>query len=166
MKPRILGGLVALIVLALDQASKLWLLYGLGMVEGERITITPFFDVHLMWNTGISLSLFPQSTVSGRWALLAVTAAATLLLALWLWRVGGRLAAVALGAIIGGALGNGYDRFTYGEVADFCDFHLWGWHPFVFNVADSAITIGVILLAYDGLFADRQARGPASAPSS
>lgn len=157
MSPRLAGGLVALAVLVADQASKLWLLYGLKMVEGQRIEIAPFFDIHLLWNTGISYSLFQQATTHGRWALLAITMLATILLAVWLWRVSGRLAALALGAIIGGALGNGYDRFVYGAVADFCDFHLAGWHWYVFNIADTAIVVGVALLAYDGLFAEKRA---------
>jgi signal peptidase II len=156
MKPRVAGGLLALIVLAADQASKLWLLYGIAMVDGQRIVLTPFFNIYLLWNPGISYSLFPQATAMGRFALLALTALATILLAVWLWRTNGRLSALALGAIIGGALGNGYDRFAYGAVADFCDFHIQGWHWYVFNIADTAIVLGVVALAYDGLFAERR----------
>ena len=159
MKLRVAGALVALAVLIADQASKLWLIFGLKLVQGERILVAPFFDIHLMWNTGISYSLFPQATAAGRWALLGVTLAATTLLAVWLWRTPGRLGALALGAIIGGALGNGYDRLAYGAVADFCDFHVFGWHWYVFNVADAAIVLGVAVLAYDGVFAERRARG-------
>jgi signal peptidase II len=80
------------------------------------------------------------------------------LLGLWLWRVGSMLAGIALGAIVGGALGNGYDRFIYGAVVDFLDFHLAGYHFYVFNIADSAITLGVALLLFDSLLADRRAR--------
>jgi signal peptidase II len=158
MTPRLTGGLVALIVLILDQASKFWVLTSLRPVEGERIRLTPFFNVVLAWNPGISYSLFPQSTPGGRWALLGVTLAATIALAVWLWRVSGIVPATALGAIIGGALGNGYDRFVYGAVADFCDFHLGNWHWYIFNLADTAIVLGVALLVYDGLFFERRAR--------
>jgi signal peptidase II len=158
MKPRLAGGLLALVVLIADQASKLWLLYGLKMSEGQRIGVAPFFDVYLRWNTGISYSLFQQSTAGGRWALLSVTVFATILLGVWLWRTSGPVAGLALGAIIGGALGNGVDRFAYGAVADFCDFHLFGWHFFVFNIADTAITLGVLLLVYDGLLAEKRGR--------
>ena len=157
MSPRFAGGLVALAVLAADQTSKLSLLYGLKMVEGQSIKIAPFFDIHLLWNPGISYSLFSQATAGGRRALLGFTIVAVLLLGLWLWRVSGRLAALALGAIIGGALGNGYDRLAYGAVADFCDFHIGNWHWYVFNIADTAIVLGVALLAYDGLFAEKRA---------
>jgi len=153
MKPRLAGAVAALAVLAADQATKLFLLDGLKMVEGQRIAVAPFFDIHLMWNTGISYSLFPQTTAGGRWALLAITLFATLLLAVWLWRATGLAAALALGAIIGGALGNAYDRFAYGAVADFCDLHAFGWHFYVFNLADTGITLGVLLLVYDGLVA-------------
>jgi signal peptidase II len=158
MKPRISGALVALILLVLDQASKLWLLYGIGMVNGEVIKIAPFLNITLLWNPGISYSLFPQTTETGRWALLGVTVLVAIALAIWLWRSVGLVSALGLGAIIGGALGNGYDRFAYGAVVDFCDFHIGGWHWYVFNVADTAIVLGVALLAYDGLFAERGGR--------
>jgi signal peptidase II len=159
MKPRLAGGLLALVVLAADQASKLWLLYGVGMVPQQLIAVTSFFNIYLLWNPGISYSLFPQATAVGRLALLAITLFATVLLGVWLWRTRGGVSALGLGAIIGGALGNGYDRFAYGAVADFCDFHIGGWHWYVFNIADTAIVLGVVALAYDGLFAERRAEG-------
>jgi signal peptidase II len=158
MTPRAIGALAALAVLVADQASKLWLLDGLKMVDHERIVVTPFLDIYLVWNTGISYSLFTQSTEAGRWTLLAITAAATLLLGIWLWRVASRRVALGLGAIIGGALGNGVDRLAHGAVVDFFDFHLLGWSFYVFNLADTAITFGVVILAIDGLLADRGAR--------
>ena len=158
MKPRGVGALAAIAVLIADQASKLWLLDRLKMVDHERIVITPFFDIYLVWNTGISYSLFTQTTEAGRWTLLAITAAATLLLGIWLWRVASRRVALGLGAIIGGALGNGFDRLARGAVVDFCDFHVLGWSFYVFNLADTAITLGVVILAVDGLLADRSAR--------
>ncbi len=157
MKARTLGGLLALAVVVLDQASKHWLLYGLQMQDHERIAITPFLDFERLWNPGISFSLFPQGTASGRWILLLLTLAATVLLSAWLWRVHSRLAGLALGAIVGGALGNGYDRFVDNAVVDFLDFHLASHHWYVFNVADVAINLGVALLLYDGLFAGRRA---------
>lgn len=155
MKPRVAGALVALAVLVLDQASKLWLLHGLKMVALERIALTPFLNIYLTWNTGISYSLFPQATAAGRWALLGLTFVATVALAVWLWRSASSLAGLALGAIIGGALGNGSDRFFYGAVVDFCDFHILGWHFYVFNLADTAITLGVALLVFDSFLAER-----------
>jgi signal peptidase II len=91
-------------------------------------------------------------------ALLGLTILAIVLLGVWLWRTTGQLGALALGAIIGGALGNGYDRFAYGAVVDFCDFHAFGWHWYVFNIADTAIVLGVAFLAYDSLFVERRGR--------
>jgi signal peptidase II len=156
MKPRVLGALVALAVLIADQASKLWVLYGLKMVDHEKVAVTPFMDFELLWNPGISFSLFQQDTAAGRWILLGLTLAATVLLSAWLWRVGSRVAGIALGAIVGGALGNGYDRFVYNAVVDFVGLHAFGYHWYVFNVADTAITLGVILLLYDSFAADRR----------
>jgi signal peptidase II len=161
MKPRTIGALAALAVLAVDHASKLWLLYGLRLQDNERLVVTPFLDFELRWNPGISFSLFQQGTAFGRWILLALTLAATFLLCLWLWRVGSRLAGLGLGAIVGGALGNGYDRFTYGAVIDFLDFHAFGYHFYVFNVADSAITSGVVILLCDSLLSGRRVGPPA-----
>jgi signal peptidase II len=157
MKARNLGALVALAILAIDQASKLWVLFGLKMAAYDKIKVTPFLDFELLWNPGISFSLFQQGTATGRWILLGLTLAATILLCLWLWRVNSRLAAIGLGAIVGGALGNGYDRFVYNAVVDFLGFHAFGFHWYVFNVADTAITLGVVLLLYDSLLADRRA---------
>jgi signal peptidase II len=162
MKARLAGGLIALAVLVADQTAKLFVLGGLKMVEFQRIAVAPFFDLYLRWNTGISYSLFPQTTAAGRWALLGLTLLVTLLLGVWLWRTSGLVAALALGAIIGGALGNAYDRLVYGAVADFCDLHALGWHFYVFNVADTGITLGVLLLVYDGLILAGRGK-PASA---
>jgi signal peptidase II len=157
MKARTLGGLAALMVLMADQASKFWLLYGLGMKDHERIAVAPFLDFELLWNPGISFSLFQQGTATGRWILLGLTLAATALLGAWLWRANSKLAGLALGAIVGGALGNGHDRFAYNAVVDFLDFHAFGYHFYVFNVADSAITLGVALLLYDSFAISRHA---------
>jgi len=146
---RAVGALVAVLALALDQASKLWLVFGLGMAEHERISVAPFADFALMRNPGISYSLFPQHTETGRWALAGLTFVAIALLCVWLWRIRGALAAVAVGAIIGGALGNGLDRVIQGSVVDFVDLHIGGYHWYVFNLADAAICIGVALLLLD-----------------
>jgi signal peptidase II len=157
MKARSLGAVAALAILALDQASKFWVLNGLKMEAYQKIEVTPFLDFELLWNPGISFSLFQQGTATGRWILLALTLAATALLCLWLWRVNSKLAGIGLGAIVGGALGNGYDRFAYNAVVDFLGFHAFGFHWYVFNIADTAITLGVVLLLCDSLLTDRRA---------
>src|SRR5260370_20544619 len=113
------GVAVALAAAAVDQAVKLWLLFGIDLGTRGVITLTPFLDLVLTWNTGISYGLFPQEGPLGQWALLALKAIAAILLWIWLARATSRLTAVALGLIIGGALGNAIDRVAYGAVTDF-----------------------------------------------
>jgi signal peptidase II len=155
MKPRALGVAAAIAALALDQASKLVVIYGMAMEGREPIVLAPFLNLALRWNRGISFSLFQQDTPLGRLTLMGFTLAATIFLCFWLWRTHDRLAAFALGAIIGGALGNGLDRFIYGAVADFLDLHAFGRNFFVFNIADAAINLGVGLLLLEVLFGGR-----------
>jgi signal peptidase II len=148
----------------LDQAAKLWLLrvYDLGAKGAVRLI--PFLDLVLTWNKGISYGLFQQEGPFGQWALLALKAIAVVLLSIWLARAASRLSAVALGLIIGGAIGNGIDRLAYGAVVDFAHFHVstaaWNFSWYVFNLADVAIVAGVIGLLYESLFADRAAKAP------
>ena len=154
----------ALLVLLLDQALKLWLLFGLDLGANGPFRILPFLDFVLTWNTGISYGLFPQDSALGQWALLAFKIAAVILLWGWLSQVTSRLTALALGLIIGGALGNAVDRLTYGAVVDFAYLHLnavgvnFGWY--VFNLADTAIVAGVAVLLYESLRGERAAKAP------
>ena len=146
-------------VFTLDQASKFAILHGFGAPR----FLTPFLDLALNWNRGISFSLFPQDTSVGIWLLLGFTLVATALLGVWLWFARSPLVGLGLGAIIGGALGNGCDRVAYGAVVDFLDLHAFGRHLFVFNVADAAINVGVALLIFDGVFGRGGEDRPASA---
>ena len=123
--------------------------------EPWPVEITSFFNLVMVWNRGISFGLF-QGDETGRWILVALAAAISLLLVVWLARAAGMLAAVALGLVLGGAVGNAWDRFQWGAVADFFDVHAFGYHFWAFNVADMGISVGVGLLLLDGLFA----RGP------
>jgi len=152
LSPRALGGLVAALTLAVDQANKLWLIFVFGIAARQPVELTPFFDVVFAKNPGISYSLFSARTGVQRFALLAVTLVATACLAFWLWRAKSRLVALALGLIVGGALGNAYDRLAYGFVADFYHFHVRSFSWYIFNLADAAIVIGVGLLIVDSLF--------------
>src|SRR5687768_14512054 len=142
------GIMVALIVCAFDQVSKLWLLNVFDLANRGIVHLTPFLDLVLTWNTGISYGLFPQESDFGRYVLLALKAGAVLVLWVWLARAESRLTALALGLIIGGAFGNAIDRLAYGAVADFVLFHIttpsfkFTWY--VFNLADAAIVAGVI----------------------
>src|SRR6185436_6346816 len=113
------GVIVALVVCAIDQAVKLWLLNVFDLANRGIVHLTPFLDLVLTWNTGISYGLFPQESDFGRYLLLALKAGAVLVLWAWLARAELKLTALALGLIIGGAVGNAIDRVAYGAVVDF-----------------------------------------------
>jgi signal peptidase II len=147
-----LGLAMAGVTLAADQGSKWFVLRGLGLGAGEVITITPFFDLVLAMNRGISYGLLPQDSELGRWILVMVNLAAAGLFVFWLRRARSGLLAAALGLLVGGALGNAIDRAAYGAVVDFISLHALGWHWYIFNVADAAIVAGVIGLLYDALY--------------
>jgi signal peptidase II len=158
------GLAVAVVTAAIDQAAKFWLLFVLDLGARGVVTLTPFLDLVLAWNPGISYGLFRQEGPLGQWALLALKAIAVILLWIWLSRASGRLTAVSLGLIIGGAIGNAIDRFTYGAVADFVLFHLttatFSFKWYVFNLADVAIVAGVIGLLYETLTGTGAAKAP------
>ena len=151
MTARRLGAAVALATLSADQANKLWLIFVYGIEARQPVRLTPFLDVIYAKNTGISYSLLQTSSMIGRYILLAFALAATLFLSVWLWRARSKTVALALGLIIGGALGNAYDRFAYGFVADFYHFYVGTFSWYVFNFADVAIVFGVGILLYDSL---------------
>lgn len=144
-----LGLAVAAITLVLDQASKYFVLYELDLIERGRIYVAPFFDLVLAMNRGISYGLFPQDGEVGRWVLFAIKIAASILFLFWLRRAGSAWIAVALGFLIGGALGNAIDRAVQGAVVDFVSLHAGGFRWYIFNLADAAIVAGVIGLLYD-----------------
>jgi signal peptidase II len=161
------GLTVAAVCAVADQALKLWLIFVFDLRARGVVTLTPFIDLTLTWNRGISYGLFQQDGAFGQWALLALTAIAISLLTLWLARTTTRMTALALGLIIGGAIGNAIDRLAYGAVADFVLFtpRLGGLSfPYVFNLADSAIVAGVLGLLYESLVGDRAAKAPRSRP--
>jgi signal peptidase II len=159
-----LGMITAVIACALDQAIKLWLVFGYELGRRGAVALTPFLDLVLTWNTGISYGWFKQEGPFGQWALFALKLVAVALLLVWLARSQTRLIALALGLIIGGALGNAIDRLVYGAVADFVLFHIttpgWSFNWYVFNLADTAIVAGVIGILYDSICGDRAAKAP------
>jgi signal peptidase II len=154
-----LGALVALIVLALDQASKWWLLHVYDIAARSPVEVTSFFNLVMTWNRGVSFGLLSGHGDMGRWVLAGFAVAVSVALAVWMLRAATLLISLALGLIIGGALGNAIDRVVYGAVADFFDFHLAGWHFWAFNVADSAISAGVALLLWDAFFGTGRKQG-------
>jgi signal peptidase II len=158
------GLLVAAMAAVIDQAVKLWLLFVVDLGGRAIMSIAPFLDLVLTWNTGISYGLFRQEGPLGQWALLALKAIAVALLWIWLSRATSRLTALSLGLIIGGAVGNAIDRFAYGAVADFVLFHVstasFSFKWYVFNLADVAIVAGVIGLLYETLAGGGAAKAP------
>jgi signal peptidase II len=140
---------IAAAVIVLDQLSKFWILDLLKLQDRGSIRVLPVFQLTMVWNPGVSFGLMRADTQSGRWILVAFAAAIVTALAFWARRLERPLTAVALGFVMGGAIGNNLiDRVRFGAVADFLDFHAL-WFPWVFNVADSAISIGVGLLLLD-----------------
>ena len=150
--PRWTGVRVALVILVLDQLSKWWIVTRV-MNPPTVIEVTPFFNLVLGLNTGVSFGMFGGGEDFGRWALSGLAIAIAGALTVWLWRVQKPLLAVALGLIIGGAIGNVIDRLRVGAVIDFLDFHAFHYHWPAFNVADSGITLGAAALILDSLFA-------------
>lgn len=162
--PQRIGIAVAAVIVALDQALKLWLLYGFDIANRGRTALAPFLDIVLAWNTGISFGMFQQAGPLGQWALFALKVIAVILLGIWLFRTSSRLSGLALGMIIGGAIGNGIDRVVHGAVVDFVLFHVsgngWTFQWSIFNLADAAIVAGVIGLLYKSLFAGAPQKRP------
>lgn len=165
MSPLFRSGLIAAIVaLIADQASKLWLLHIFEIGRRGAVSVTPFFDLVLAWNTGISYGWFQSTSEFGQWVLLAIKVLAVILLAVWMSRSQSRLAVIGLGLIIGGAIGNAIDRVLYGAVVDFALLHVeiagktYNWY--VFNLADVAIVAGVIGLLYDSFVTPDAAKTP------
>lgn len=150
-----LGFVIAILIVAFDQLTKWWVLADL-MDPPQIVAVTSFFNLVLVWNRGVSFGLFDSDSHWGPILLSALALTISAVLVVWLRRVGGRLPAVAIGMVLGGAVGNVIDRIRFGAVVDFLDFHAFGYHWPAFNVADSAISIGVGLLLYDGLFENRR----------
>ena len=152
MKPATEGFLIEALSLVADQASKNLLLYGLHFRElgpAAHIDVTPFFDLVMVWNRGVSYGLFQADSLTGTVILTVFSLVAVVALSWWLKGADRRLLAFGLGLVVGGALGNVIDRVLYGAVADFFHFHAFGRDWYVFNVADAAITVGVIALLLD-----------------
>ena len=144
-----------ILTLALDQASKLWLFFVVDIAARQPIEVTPFFNLILVWNFGVSYGMFQQSTELGRWALTAFKVAAAIALTIWAWRSQEKWLNIGLGLIAGGAIGNAIDRVLYGAVLDFAHFFWNGFSWYVFNVADAAIVVGVGFLLYDSFTSGR-----------
>jgi signal peptidase II len=150
-----LGLVVALASLLLDQLGKWAALAWLDPADPPR-AVTPFFNLLLVWNRGVSFGMFNSGGALAPWLLAGIALAVVVGLVVWLRRSDQVLTGLALGLVIGGALGNVIDRIRFGAVIDFLDFHLAGYHWPAFNLADAAICVGAALLLADGLLARRR----------
>jgi signal peptidase II len=158
--------LTAVLAIAADQASKWAILEVVGMRENPRnIRVLPVFDIVMWWNQGTSFSLFHTSERWGPYVFSIAALAIISILVLWLSRIVSPILAAAVGAVIGGALGNVVDRLRLGAVADFLYFHIGDKDPVTgmyrydwpaFNVADSLIVVGIGILVFDGMFVSRK----------
>jgi signal peptidase II len=165
MSPHLRPGIIAaFVVLALDQASKLWLLNVFDIAHRGAVKLAPFFDLVLAWNVGISFGWFQNESPVAQIGLMVIKAAAVIVLGVWMAWSRTLIATVALGLIIGGAVGNAIDRLAYGAVVDFALFHVqfgektYNWY--VFNLADAAIVAGVAALLYDSFLGVPAAKAP------
>ena len=167
----IVGFSLALDILVLDQLSKWlileyvmrkeiqpnaqpvglwdWIMDAPARFQHASIELLPFFNLTMVWNEGISFGLFHGM---GIWILVALSLIITVVFSLWMLKSESWFQTVALGLVIGGAIGNVIDRLRFGAVADFFDFYIGNWHYPAFNVADCGIVVGIALLVIDGIF--------------
>ncbi len=144
---RLIGLAIAALIAIVDQAVKLYVVGPLMLRQVGRIDLLPFFDLTYTENRGVSLGMFQASNMEMRWLLVALTAGIAIVVLVWMMRERkfGDIAGLAL--ILGGALGNIRDRYELGYVIDYADFHIGTFRPFlIFNIADAAITIGVVII--------------------
>lgn len=154
MNPRILAFALAAIIAAVDQFLKYWVLETFNLdYQGAQHEIVSFFQFTLTHNEGIALGLFQAGSAGARWLLTGLLSLVTLGVTYWLWTEKNRSDALGLGLILGGAIGNLVDRARLGYVIDYADLHFGDFRPFlIFNLADAAITIGVLILLARALF--------------
>lgn len=148
------GFIFALVVLIADQLSKWWVLESFSLQEKGSVVLLPFLNFTMVWNKGVSMGFLSANGELGRWLLVIVTSGVAIGLAIWLYRGADKWVSIALGGIVGGAIGNIIDRIVHGAVVDFIHLHAFNWSFYVFNVADAAISLGVIILLFDGLRSD------------
>ena len=146
---------VACASILIDQGTKWWIV-NVFMVPPRVVPVTSFFNLVLGWNRGVSFGLFNNGSDFNVWILSGLALAVVTFLLVWLYREQARLVTVSLGLVIGGAMGNVIDRLRFGGVTDFLDFHLSGYHWPAFNLADTSIVIGAVILIADSLFAGKE----------
>jgi len=149
--------LFALGMFLLDRLSKWWFLDVYELANKGSVNVLPILDFVMTWNRGVSFSMFSASSDFGRWMLVALTSAIVVGLFVWLKSVQTKTLALAIGLVIGGAIGNIYDRVVFGAVADFFHFYVGNRSFFVFNVADCGISMGAAVLVWDAFFGPQNA---------
>jgi len=147
-----IGGILALIAFLIDRVNKWWFIDVFDLPNKGVVEILPIFNVVMVWNRGVSFSLLTASDDLGRWALVVLNLIIVAVLIYWLKTAKSLVTSSAIGLVIGGAFGNIYDRVKFGAVADFFQFHWESWYFAVFNVADSFIFIGAVLLIFNSTF--------------
>ena len=154
MNPRRLAVGLAIAILIVDQFVKYWVTGPMGIdYPGAEMHLLPVFTLRFVQNFGVSLGLLQAGSETARWALVAMTAVIATGVAVWIRRERQTPELIGLGLVLGGALGNIIDRVRFGYVVDYADFHIFGYSPFlVFNIADAAISIGVVILLVRALF--------------
>ena len=151
----VLGLIAALITLAADQASKYWVLHVINLPDARQIVVLPVLNLTMVWNQGVTFGMLHGLGEWGHLALAGIALMVVGILCIWLRRAENTLAAVSVGAIMGGAIGNVVDRLRFGAVVDFIHAHIGEWSWYVFNVADAAIVCGVVALLLEPRFARR-----------
>ncbi len=147
-----IGGIAAAGVFAADQASKYWILYGLDLPSLRQVEVLPVLNFTMVWNQGVTFGLLNGLGTWSHFILAGFALAVVAGLCVWLRRAETTLAAISIGGIAGGAVGNVLDRLRYGAVVDFIHAHLGEWSWYVFNVADAAIVCGVAALVLESQF--------------
>lgn len=161
-----LGLTLIVVAFVLDRVSKWWITDVLDLPAVQMVQILPIFNLQWAENRGVSFSMFTADGDLGRWALVAMTSAIVIGLGIWLRSVQTKLLACAIGLVIGGALGNIFDRALYGYVIDFLQFHVGDWSFAIFNVADSCISAGAALLLWDSFFGPDAKKKPSAKKTS
>lgn len=165
---RVIGLALAAAIFLVDQAVKRWVVVDLGLRRrGDQIEVLPFFNLTRENNYGVSLGMFAADSLEMRWALVLLTAGIALFVAVWMMREKALADVAALALILGGALGNIRDRYYHGFVIDYADLHFGDFRPFlIFNVADAAITIGVLIILARTLLSREKPETEADTPAS
>lgn len=151
----ITGIVIAMIAISLDQYSKYFIFDFLTQKETHMLAITPFFNLVMVRNYGVSFGMFDGLTY-GYLILSGIALSITVVLLIWMYKAQSFYYSTALGLIIGGAIGNIIDRMLYGSVADFLDFYIGNYHWPAFNIADSTVFIGVVMLLFENIFTNKR----------